>query len=186
MGLYPVLIIPPIPNKQSLADYAVRGQSKAKEDATVIARRKRLLEDFLRRLVRHPILGGEHVLHRFLEDGVSWVSLASFSCLSCYHGVKTYGMNHRLKSSMLLLFPYCPRTHYAHHRITQHSKQNLSPPHHSAPQPSKSHHLHPTSLIISYLHLHLIIPSNTQIRASLIPRRSPKSSKHILAGRWRR
>ncbi|WVR05886.1 sorting nexin-41 [Kwoniella sp. DSM 27419] len=71
-GLYPVLIIPPIPSKQSLADYAVKGQSKAKEDATVIARRKRLLEDFLRRLVRHPILGGEHVLHRFLEDGVSW------------------------------------------------------------------------------------------------------------------
>ncbi|KAK8865924.1 sorting nexin-41 [Kwoniella newhampshirensis] len=71
-GLYPVLIIPPIPSKQSLTDYAVKGQSKAKEDATVIARRKRLLEDFLRRLVRHPILGGEHVLHRFLEDGVSW------------------------------------------------------------------------------------------------------------------
>lgn len=39
----------------------------------MIARRKRLLEDFLRRVVRHPILGGEHVLHRFLEDGVSWV-----------------------------------------------------------------------------------------------------------------
>ncbi|WVQ85608.1 sorting nexin-41 [Cryptococcus sp. DSM 104549] len=71
-GLYPVFIIPPIPSKQSLADYAVKGQSKAKEDATVINRRKRLLEDFLRRLIRHPILGGEHVLHRFLEDGVSW------------------------------------------------------------------------------------------------------------------
>ena len=72
-GLYPVLIIPPIPSKQSIAEYAVKGQSKAKEDATIISRRKRLLEDFLRRLVRHPILGGEHVLHRFLEDGVSWV-----------------------------------------------------------------------------------------------------------------
>ncbi|TYJ52834.1 sorting nexin-41 [Cryptococcus floricola] len=71
-GLYPVLIIPPIPSKQSLTDYAVKGQSKAKEDATVIARRKRLLEDFLRRLLKHPILGGEHVLHRFLEEGVSW------------------------------------------------------------------------------------------------------------------
>lgn len=75
-GLYPVLIIPPIPSKQSLAEYAVKGQSKAKEDATTIARRKRLLEDFLRRLVRHPILGGDHVLHRFLEDGVSWVCLS--------------------------------------------------------------------------------------------------------------
>lgn len=87
-GLYPVLIIPPIPSKQSLADYAVKGQSKAKEDATVIARRKRLLEDFLRRLVRHPILGGEHVLHRFLEDGVSWVRRLSHdlakSCHVCH------------------------------------------------------------------------------------------------------
>ncbi|CAK9779415.1 hypothetical protein CC85DRAFT_288903 [Cutaneotrichosporon oleaginosum] len=71
-GLYPVLIIPPIPSKQSLTDYAVKGQSKTKEDATTIARRKRLLEDFLRRVVRHPILGGDHVFHRFLEDGVSW------------------------------------------------------------------------------------------------------------------
>ncbi|OCF73806.1 sorting nexin-41 [Kwoniella mangroviensis CBS 8886] len=71
-GLYPVLIIPPIPSKQSLTDYAVKGQTKAKEDATVIARRKRLLEDFLRRVLRHPILGGEHIVHRFLEDGVSW------------------------------------------------------------------------------------------------------------------
>lgn len=73
-GLYPVLIIPPIPSKQSLTDYAVKGQSKAREDATIIARRKRLLEDFLKRLIRHPILGGEHVLHRFLEEDVSWVS----------------------------------------------------------------------------------------------------------------
>ncbi|KIR30309.1 sorting nexin-41 [Cryptococcus deuterogattii 99/473] len=71
-GLYPVLIIPPIPSKQSLTDYAVKGQSKAREDATIIARRKRLLEDFLKRLIRHPILGGEHVLHRFLEEDVSW------------------------------------------------------------------------------------------------------------------
>lgn len=69
-----MLIIPPIPSKQSLADYAVKGQSKTKEDAATIARRKRLLEDFLRRVVRHPILGGDHVFHRFLEDGVSWVS----------------------------------------------------------------------------------------------------------------
>ncbi|KAG7531313.1 hypothetical protein FFLO_04434 [Filobasidium floriforme] len=69
-ALYPVLIVPPIPSKQSLTDYAVKGSSKAKEDATVIARRMRTLEDFLRRVGRHPILGGEHVFHRFL-DGVS-------------------------------------------------------------------------------------------------------------------
>jgi hypothetical protein len=70
-----VLIIPPIPSKQSITDYAVKGQSKTKEDTATIARRKRLLEDFLRRIVRHPILGGDHVFHRFLEEGVSWVRL---------------------------------------------------------------------------------------------------------------
>lgn len=73
-GLYPVLIIPPIPSKQSITDYAVKGQSKTKEDATTISKRKRLLEDFLRRLARHPILGGDHVFHRFLDDSASWVS----------------------------------------------------------------------------------------------------------------
>ncbi|GHJ86640.1 hypothetical protein NliqN6_3042 [Naganishia liquefaciens] len=72
VALYPVLIVPPIPSKQSLTDYAVKGQSKAKEDATVIARRMRMLEDFLKRLARHPILSGEHVFHRFLDNEVSW------------------------------------------------------------------------------------------------------------------
>lgn len=73
IALYPVLIVPPIPSKQSLTEYAVKGgQSKAKEDATVIARRIRMLEDFLRRVAKHPILSGEHVFHRFLEEGVSW------------------------------------------------------------------------------------------------------------------
>lgn len=72
-GLYPVLIIPPIPSKQNITDYAIKGQSKTKEDSATITKRKRLLEDFLRRIVRHPILGGEHIFHRFLEDDVSWV-----------------------------------------------------------------------------------------------------------------
>ena len=75
-ALYPVLIVPPIPSKQSLTDYAVKGSSKAKEDATVIARRMRTLEDFLKRLARHPILGGEHVFHRFLDGVSGWVSRA--------------------------------------------------------------------------------------------------------------
>ncbi|KAJ3515995.1 hypothetical protein NLJ89_g1404 [Agrocybe chaxingu] len=57
--LYPTLIIPPIPSKQTIGDYAVK-QGKAKEDATLIARRKRLLQTFLNRLARHPILSNEH------------------------------------------------------------------------------------------------------------------------------
>lgn len=70
--LYPTLIIPPIPSKQTIGDYAVK-QGKAKEDATMIARRKRMLQTFLNRLARHPILSNEHVFHRFLDGEVSWV-----------------------------------------------------------------------------------------------------------------
>ena len=64
--LYPVLIIPPIPPHHSLGDYAAK-QSKAKEDAQVIARRRRMLATFLNRLNRHPILSRERVFLRFLD-----------------------------------------------------------------------------------------------------------------------
>lgn len=69
--LYPVLIIPPIPPHHSLTDYAAK-QSKAKEDANVIARRKRMLQVFLNRLGRHPILSEERVFQRFLEPNLPW------------------------------------------------------------------------------------------------------------------
>lgn len=69
--LYPTLIIPPIPSKNTIGDYAVK-QAKAKEDAAMIARRKRMLQTFLNRVARHPILSNEHVFHRFLDGEVSW------------------------------------------------------------------------------------------------------------------
>lgn len=72
--LYPTLIIPPIPSKQTIGDYAAK-QGKAKEDATMISRRKRMLQVFLNRLARHAILSTEHVFHRFLDRDVSWVCL---------------------------------------------------------------------------------------------------------------
>ncbi|WWC66257.1 uncharacterized protein I206_100158 [Kwoniella pini CBS 10737] len=128
-GLYPVLIIPPIPSKQSLTDYAVKGQTKAKEDATIIARRKRLLEDFLRRVLRHPILGGEHVVHRFLEDGVSWTEV--------------------LHSPPISLLPKNPLHAPSHNPTFQPSSPTLehTPASASTPAPSTSyiaHHLLPT------------------------------------------
>lgn len=76
--LYPTLIIPPIPSKNTIGDYAVK-QAKAKEDAAMIARRKRMLQTFLNRIARHPILSNEHVFHRFLDGEVSWVSPAIIS-----------------------------------------------------------------------------------------------------------
>ncbi|KAL0580602.1 Sorting nexin, cytoplasm-to-vacuole targeting pathway/endosomal sorting [Marasmius crinis-equi] len=72
--LYPTLIIPPIPSKQTIGDYAVK-QAKAKEDAAMIARRKRMLQTFLNRLAKHPILSNEHVFHRFLDGEVSWTEV---------------------------------------------------------------------------------------------------------------
>jgi hypothetical protein len=71
--LYPTLIIPPIPSKNSISDYAVK-QTKAKEDTTMIASRRRMLQTFLNRLATHPILSNEHVFHRFLDGEVSWVT----------------------------------------------------------------------------------------------------------------
>ncbi|KAG2344121.1 hypothetical protein BDR05DRAFT_883145 [Suillus weaverae] len=72
--LYPTIIIPPIPSKQTIGDYATK-QAKAKEDAAMIARRKRMLQTFLNRIARHPILSNEHVFHRFLDGEVSWTEV---------------------------------------------------------------------------------------------------------------
>lgn len=68
--LHPTVVIPPIPEKHSLADYASK-QSKTKDDPTVIAKRRRMLTSFLNRVVRHPVLGADHMVHGFLEPG-SW------------------------------------------------------------------------------------------------------------------
>lgn len=72
--LYPTLIVPPIPSKQTISDYAIK-QAKAREDAALIARRKRMLQTFLNRIARHPILSNEHVFHRFLDGEVSWTEV---------------------------------------------------------------------------------------------------------------
>lgn len=72
--LYPTLIIPPIPSKQTIGDYAIK-QAKAREDVAMIARRKRMLQTFLNRIARHPILSNEHVFHRFLQGEVSWTEV---------------------------------------------------------------------------------------------------------------
>ncbi|KAJ2549535.1 Sorting nexin, cytoplasm-to-vacuole targeting pathway/endosomal sorting, partial [Coemansia sp. RSA 1933] len=72
--LYPTFIVPPIPEKHSLTQYAVL-QKRAKEDQYIIERRKRLLERFLNHIVENPILSSEHIFHRFMENGVSWTEV---------------------------------------------------------------------------------------------------------------
>ncbi len=116
--LYPTLIIPPIPSKQTIGDYAIK-QAKAKEDAAMIARRKRMLQTFLNRIARHPILSNEHVFHRFLDGEVSWVSLpcslfSSVSSSSCRH--------YRQKFYMLRLYRYFRRIFSRHLHIILQTK----------------------------------------------------------------
>lgn len=41
----------------------------------MVEKRKRMLQTFLNRVAKHPELGKDHVFHRFLETGVSWVSV---------------------------------------------------------------------------------------------------------------
>ena len=67
------LIIPPIPEKQSLTDYA-GGAGKAKEDLPLIERRKRTLQRFLNRILNHPVLGSDIRFIKFLQN-VSWVKI---------------------------------------------------------------------------------------------------------------
>ena len=70
--LYPCVIVPPIPEKQSITDYTA-GTAKAREDIATIEHRKRMLEQFLRRTAVHAELKHEKVFHRFLDSNVSWV-----------------------------------------------------------------------------------------------------------------
>ncbi|KAI8575809.1 hypothetical protein K450DRAFT_260007 [Umbelopsis ramanniana AG] len=69
--LYPSVIVPPIPEKHSITDYAAI-QKSVKDDVVMIEKRKRMLQSFLNRILNHGKLGSEHVFHRFLESGVSW------------------------------------------------------------------------------------------------------------------
>ncbi|BFZ56581.1 Sorting nexin, cytoplasm-to-vacuole targeting pathway/endosomal sorting [Savitreella phatthalungensis] len=69
--LYPCVVVPPIPEKQSLTDYTA-GPAKAREDANLIEHRKRMLEVFLRRLSAHKDLRSEPVFLKFLDSNVSW------------------------------------------------------------------------------------------------------------------
>ncbi|OZJ03037.1 hypothetical protein BZG36_03264 [Bifiguratus adelaidae] len=74
--LHPTLIIPPIPEKHSLTDYATM-QNRVKDDPVMIEKRKRMLQRFLNRMAKHPELGHEHVFHRFLEPGTTWSEIAN-------------------------------------------------------------------------------------------------------------
>lgn len=73
MSLHPTLIIPPIPEKHSVADYAAK-PTKAKEDEAIIEHRKRMLTSFLNRCRRMRDVLDDGVFWKFLDPHASWVS----------------------------------------------------------------------------------------------------------------
>ncbi|KIX96939.1 uncharacterized protein Z520_07053 [Fonsecaea multimorphosa CBS 102226] len=71
INLHPTLIIPPIPEKHTMADYAAK-PTKAKEDVGIIDQRKRMLAVFLNRCRRMKEVVEDGVWWRFLDPNSSW------------------------------------------------------------------------------------------------------------------
>ncbi|GAA5833022.1 hypothetical protein JCM11251_006482 [Rhodosporidiobolus azoricus] len=75
--LHPCHIVPPLPPKNTLTSYAIAGTkpAKAKEDAALIARRRRMLATFLNRTLLHKALGQDRVFQRFLDPETPWLDV---------------------------------------------------------------------------------------------------------------
>ncbi|CAK7264787.1 Sorting nexin, cytoplasm-to-vacuole targeting pathway/endosomal sorting [Sporothrix epigloea] len=69
--LHPTLIIPPIPEKHTMADYAAN-PTNAKQDQQIIDLRKRMLAVFLNRCRRMEQIRTDEVWWRFLDPNASW------------------------------------------------------------------------------------------------------------------
>ncbi|KAI9166863.1 Sorting nexin-41 [Paramyrothecium foliicola] len=69
--LHPTLIIPPIPEKHTMADYAAN-PTNAKQDQQIIDLRKRMLAVFLNRCRRMEAVRADGVWWRFLDPNASW------------------------------------------------------------------------------------------------------------------
>ncbi|KAH6850128.1 hypothetical protein B0I37DRAFT_370818 [Chaetomium sp. MPI-CAGE-AT-0009] len=69
--LHPTLIIPPIPEKHTVAEYAAN-PTNAKQDQQIIDLRKRMLAVFLNRCRRMEQIRADGVWWRFLDPNSSW------------------------------------------------------------------------------------------------------------------
>lgn len=74
VNLHPTLVMPPIPEKHTMADYAAK-PTKAKEDRHVIEQRKRMLAVFLNRCRRMKEVMDDSVFWRFVDPNSSWVRI---------------------------------------------------------------------------------------------------------------
>ncbi|KAJ3114921.1 Sorting nexin, cytoplasm-to-vacuole targeting pathway/endosomal sorting [Phlyctochytrium bullatum] len=99
--IHPTIVVPPVPEKHTVADYAAR-PGKAKEDPKIIENRKRTLQSFLNRVAAHPILGKEHVLHRFIDgQGGSWTDILMDSGMAHFMKKKDPASGLKLTDSLL-------------------------------------------------------------------------------------
>lgn len=112
-ALHPTRIVPPLPPKHTLGDYAAK-QAKAKEDATIIARRRRMLGSFLERCAKDPVLGKDEVLKRFCDGRESWVS--PLPLLSSHYLSTANPLSRSTTSAPPLRSPTCPSRTCAHRR----------------------------------------------------------------------
>ena len=72
--------------------------NRSREELDLVQRRRRLLQSFLNRLLQHPVLSGEHLFHRFLEEK-HWASvLPAFRHRTPYPLIQNIGSS--LKSSL--------------------------------------------------------------------------------------
>ncbi|OUM65531.1 hypothetical protein PIROE2DRAFT_59962 [Piromyces sp. E2] len=69
---FPTLIVPPIPSKSNIIEYAT-GSGKNQKD-TMVEKRKRMLQTFLNRLRKHPVFSSMHIVHLFIQSGAQWSS----------------------------------------------------------------------------------------------------------------
>ncbi|KAJ3096061.1 Sorting nexin, cytoplasm-to-vacuole targeting pathway/endosomal sorting [Phlyctochytrium planicorne] len=98
---HPTIVVPPVPEKHTVADYAAR-PGKAKDDPRIIEGRKRQLQTFLNRVAAHPILGKEHVFHRFIDGaGGSWTDILMDSGLAHYLKKKEANTGIKLTDTLL-------------------------------------------------------------------------------------
>lgn len=72
-ALHPTTLVPPLPQKQGISASLPFGTNKAGDE--LVAHRKRMLQAFLQRCERHPILRAERVLHCFFDSSVVWSDL---------------------------------------------------------------------------------------------------------------
>lgn len=79
--LFPTLIVPPIPEKHTMSDYAA-SPTRAKEDVGIIEHRQRMLAVFLNRCNAMPQIKESSVFQRFLDPNSSWSEVLNSSPVS--------------------------------------------------------------------------------------------------------